>query len=744
MAWNWRLPALKRKGSAAAVAFATLAVVTVLRAFDPGFVASLRNLTFDTYETLAPRPYGDPPVRVIAIDDDALSAFGQWPWPRTRLADLTQQLVDMGAATVAFAVIFAEPDRLSPAQVIEGLPGDKALQPSLRQALSSLPDNDEVFADILRGTPSVLSFGTSATPNDRRPLVKASLAYASADPLTLLAPFAGATPNLAILEQAAKGIGAISVSASTASGLVRRLPLYVSDGRKVYPSLVIEALRIVQGAKTVVLRGTGASGEVAGARDALIDTRVGDLKIPMTSDGDFWLYYDHDRPERRVSARDILDPARREAVRSQVEGQIVLIGVTATGLADLWTTALGETVPGVVLHAQAAEQILAGSFLTRPDWADGLEAIATVVLGLLVLALVLVVGPRWSLLVGTAIVALAVYGSWSAFRHAQMLFDPVYPSLGAFAVHLAVTGMLFISTDRERRFVRRAFGQYLAPQLLAELEKAPGRMVLGGEMRPLTIMFMDVRDFTPISEAISATDLVHFLNALLSPLSEAIQAEGGPIDKYIGDSIMAFWNAPLDVADHPRRACRASLAMRAMLKGMNGRDAFGFGALGRSDLVVKIGIGLNTGDACVGNMGSERRFNYSAVGDAVNISARIESASKSFGTDILLSEDTARECGGFALLEVDEVLLKGKVRPVRLYALYGDETVAAEPAFLDLSRLHGEMMQALRAGQGGEAKTLALRCREVAHPHFASLYDVFTARAEALAPATPQVQSATA
>jgi adenylate cyclase len=328
-------------------------------------------------------------------------------------------------------------------------------------------------------------------------------------------------------------------------------------------------------------------------------------------------------------------------------------------------------------------------------------------------------------------VAAAVGASWSAFSQASLLFDPVYPSIGALAVHLSVTGMLFISTDRARRFVRKAFGQYLAPQLLAELEKAPGRMVLGGELRPLTIMFMDVRDFTPISEAISATELVHFLNTLLSPLSDAIQAEGGTIDKYIGDSIMAFWNAPLDVEDHAAKACTAALAMRRILAQMNASDAFGFSGIGRQDLVVKIGIGLNTGEACVGNMGSLRRFNYSAVGDAVNISARIESASKSFGTDILVSEDTATAAPGFALLEVDEVLLKGKAKPVKLFALYGDAATASSPAFTALQADHGSMMTALRAGRLDEAAALAARCRASADPWFATLYDKFAERCRA-------------
>jgi adenylate cyclase len=712
------------------VALAALAVVVLLRALDPGFVTGLRNLTFDTYQRIQPRAYGDPPVRVVAIDDDALAAVGQWPWPRSRMAELAQRLVELGAATVAFAIIFAEPDRLSPAQVARQLP-DSAADERVRAVLAGLPDNDQLFASTIQTLPSVLSFASTLEPNDRRPLVKTSFAYASAEPTQLIPPFRGATPPLPILERAARGIGGISLSSGLTGGVVRRVPLYFSDGTKLFPSLAVESLRVAQGARTVTLRGTGASGEFGGGRDSLIDTRIGDLVAPMTGNGEFWVYYDRPRQERQVSARDILDPARHEAVRARIEGQIILVGVTATGLSDGWGTMLGDSIPGVALHAQVVEQIVAGSFLSRPDWADGVETLATIVAGLVVLGLALLVGPRLSLAVGAVMVGAAVAASWSAFSQASLLFDPVYPSIGAFAVHLSVTGMLFISTDRERRFVRKAFGQYLAPQLLSELEKAPDRMVLGGELRPLTIMFMDVRDFTPISEAISATELVQFLNTLLSPLSDAIQAEGGTIDKYIGDSIMAFWNAPLDVADHAAKACAASLAMRAILAQMNAADAFGFRGRGRDDLVVKIGIGLNTGEACVGNMGSQRRFNYSAVGDAVNISARIESASKGFGTDILVSEDTAFAAPGFAMLEVDEVLLKGKAKPVKLFALYGDKATAATPAFAALRADHERMMDALRAGRIEEAAALAARCRDAADPWFRSLYDKFMDRCQA-------------
>ena len=216
----------------------------------------------------------------------------------------------------------------------------------------------------------------------------------------------------------------------------------------------------------------------------------------------------------------------------------------------------------------------------------------------------------------------------SRFSHFRLLIDPIFPSLAALAVYIAVERVLHVASDHEKKFVRQAFGQYLAPELLAQLENSPQAMRLGGEFRDISVMFMDVRGFTPISEALTATELVDFINTLLAPLSDAIQDELGTIDKYIGDSIMAFWNAPVNVPDHATRACRAALKMREAVNALNDSDAFGFSARGFEDPRVRIGVGINAGLACVGNMGSQRRFNYSAMGDVVNVAARIELASK--------------------------------------------------------------------------------------------------------------------
>src|SRR5262249_21058488 len=228
--------------------------------------------------------------------------------------------------------------------------------------------------------------------------------------------------------------------------------------------------------------------------------------------------------------------------------------------------------------------------------------------------------------------------------------DPIYQSLATALTDVAAERVLHVAAAQEKKFVRQAFGQYLAPELLSRLEPSPQAMQLGGEDRDITIMFMDVRGFTPISEQLTATELVGFINTLLAPLSDAIQSELGTIDKYIGDSIMAFWNAPLDIADHTTRACRAALKMREVVQGLTDVDAFGFSGRGFEDSTVRIGIGLNAGMACVGNMGSQKRFNYSAMGDVVNVAARIESATKSFGVDVLVSEDVCRAAPGMAFL----------------------------------------------------------------------------------------------
>jgi adenylate cyclase len=706
---------LRRSAAVLGLAVLTSVALAELRIIDPAFVEAVRERTLDTYQRFRPREYQNLPVRVVDVDERSLALYGQWPWPRTRVAQLTRRLVELGASVVTFDVLFAEPDRSSPQRFMSDIEyADPKEAEQVQAVVSRLPDHDQIFARALQDAPAVLGF--AAIPGGREiwPPVRSGLAFSGTDPKTILPPMPGAAASLPLLNDAARGIGGISLNAGEMSGVVRRIPMLFSNGANVFPSLSIESLRVAFGADSILVRSTGSSGEVNTGHSAIVGLRIGDLHVPLTAQGELWLYFDHNRPARYVSAADVLDPGKSPEVQAKLEGQVVFVGTSAVGLLDNRVSPLGEEIPGVAIHAQAVEQILSGNFLSRPDWADGLEVALTIVLGIGIALLLLVLGAQYTFVIGGIATAATLLGAWLAFTRVGLLFDPIYPAASGLAVYLATTGLLYIFSDRERRFIRHAFGQYLAPELLEKLEQKPDAMKLGGEIRPLSIMFMDIRDFTPLSERLTAPELIHFLNQLFSPLSDAICAELGTIDKYIGDSIMAFWNAPVDVPDHPARACRAGLRMVEAVRRLSAEDAFGFQAKGYHDLKVKIGIGINTGEACVGNMGSERRFNYSVVGDAVNTAARLESSCKAVGADLLISEPTAALVPDFAMLEVGEVPLKGKSRPAKVFALLGDETFAKTLEFQEIASQHRKLLNAVQSHNAAGARDALQVCQGLA------------------------------
>ncbi|MBD8893743.1 adenylate/guanylate cyclase domain-containing protein [Labrenzia suaedae] len=718
----------------ALVAVLTLMAATFIRVTDPPFLTAVRELTFDSYQQLFPREYHPGPVRIVDIDEASLKKYGQWPWPRTRLAELTHALNEMGAAVIAYDIVFAEPDRTSPGLVLQNLSADNLSDlESFKSELAKLPDHDVVFAQSLEESPSVVAFAVLTHAGGRLPISRSGFAFGGENPASFLAPFASTLPSLDMFQTAASGSGGISLSEDEKGGVVRRAPLIFTDGTKLYPSLGVEALRVAQGASGVLVKSTGASGEAATGNSAVTELKIGSFVVPTTAKGEVWVHYDTDRKDRYVPVIDVLDKTKRDLITPLIEGQIVFVGTSAAGLLDLRTTPLGEVVPGVSVHAQMIEQILSEDFLTRPDWADGAEALATLAIGLIVILALPAVGSIGTAVMGAVIAASLVGGSLMAYLKNGLLFDPVFPSLAVLFVFVAETTLLYIMTEREKRFVRQAFGQYLSPHLVNQLEEAPEQLVLGGEMRDMTILFMDVRGFTPISEQLTPTELVSFLNTLLSPLSDIIQHEEGTIDKYIGDSIMAFWNAPLAIKAHASHACRAALDMLKKVDELNESDAFGFKARGLKTQSVHIGIGLNTGEACVGNMGSSRRFNYSVIGDAVNISSRIESSCKAVGAELLISDATRRAAPEFAYLEAGEIPLKGKSEPVRLFALVGDESYRHTEGFRLLSKAHAAMVSAMRDGNAAEAALHLEACRKAATGRQSPFYEVFAAAIAELA-----------
>jgi adenylate cyclase len=677
-----------------------------VRAADPYLIRSMRETAFDQYQRISPRAYQALPVRVADIDEASLAAYGQWPWPRTRVAELVEKLSQLGASAIVFDILFSEPDRLSPAALMQ----DDTFRSILIEsgslgANTQLPDSDKLFAKTIEGKPVVLGFAVTNAGSNERPLVKAGFAFTGESPVDAPPRFDKTTPILPDLQNAAAGIGSISFDPSSTS-VIRRIPMLVSDGEQLYPSLTLEALRVGQGASTYLVSN---APEIAASIGSI---RVGDFGVETAASGAMWLHYAKDNKDRYVSAKRIIEESEAPATRNLIDGSIVLVGTSAAGLHDIRITSLGEAVPGVSIHAQAIEQILAGTFLSRPDWADGLEIAGVAVLGAAIVLLAGMVSPVMALFAGIAAAAAATGGAWAAFVQAKFLLDPIFPAISGLLALFTMIAFRFLVTDRERRTIRRAFSQYLAPSVLRRIESSRDALRLGGDERQLTLLFMDIRNFTTISEGLSPTQLVEFLNKLLNELSKPTINNEGTLDKFIGDSIMAFWNAPLDVPDHPAKAARAALEMRSALKLLNEQDAFQLKWRFGDNAKVQIGIGVNTGLACVGNMGAETRFNYTAVGDAVNVASRVESATKHVGVDILVSEATASGISEMAMLDAGMLELKGKTARQRVYVLVGDETVTKTSLFEELAKSHEMLLRHLVSNELPQAKRALSRCRD--------------------------------
>ena len=694
-----------------------------LRAADPFAVHAVRELGFDQLQRLKPRRPGAEPVRVVDIDEASLAAYGQWPWPRDRLAHLTDRLDKLGAAAIVYDVAFAEADRLSPSRLASEDNLKSVLGPDAA-ALARLRDNDELFAQALARSPAVLGFGMTGDSGGVAPSLKAGFAVTGNRPLDAVPVIDKVTPVIAPLAAAAQGLGSMSLTPGQQSGIVRTIPLMLQQAGKPYPALVLEALRVAQGATTYIIRGSSDEAAI------MEDIRIGDFTVPVTRDGQMWVYYRYDDPGLFVSVKRVLDGGDDAALKTLIEGQIVFVGASAVGLHDSRTTALGEILPGVAIHAQAAEQIIAGTFLARPDWADGAEFIASAAVGLMLVASTLYLGPLMSMAMGAGALAAMVGAVWLAFVRAGLLLDVTFPAFAAAVVFLSMTAYRFFVSDRERRFVRGAFSRYVSPSVLAQIQQDPGRLKLGGEVREITVMFSDVRGFTPISEKLDPEELVVFLNQLLGEMSRRVMARDGTVDKYIGDALMAFWNAPLDIAGHEEKACLATLDMRRVLREMTESDAFGFKDKGLS---ARIGIGLNTGQAVAGNLGSAERFDYSCIGDAVNVASRVESASKDVGFDILVTSSVANAAPNLAFLDAGTIGLKGKSNPVPIFILLGDAEMARSAEFRALKQRHDVLMarRGEKLAKDIEAEFKALADEgEVLVPGLAQFYEALAKRRE--------------
>ena len=677
----------KRKfGYARLLCIALLIGLAVMRIADPPPVEELRVRIFDAFQVIDPRVKTARPVVIVDIDEKSLAKFGQWPWPRTRIADVVANLTRLGAVVIAFDIVFAEPDRLNPDVAADTI---RNLDDETRTKLRALPSNDQLFAEAMRNSRVVL--GESGLPYVLRELDKnlpvTGLAMLGEDPQRFMLNFPGLLRNTPVLEAAAGGRGLFTIRTER-DGIVRRVPVIMQAQGLTMPSLTFEMLRLATGSDTIFIKS-----DVAGIKSVAVKG----FEVPTDRNGQLWVHFAHHDPSIFVSAADVLEGSVEPQTIAE---KLVLIGTSAVGLLDVKTTPVSPVMPGVEIHAQVLEAALTKKLLSQPPYGPILEFGAALLLGIAVIWLAPLFGPVTLVAVGAFIAALLVGTSWYFYTQHKLLIDFTYPLLSTTAIYLTLIFSSFVREQAQRRQIRSAFGQYLSPALIEQLAQSPEKLVLGGEEREMTIMFSDVRGFTTISESFKndPQGLTGLMNRFLTPLTNAIIARKGTIDKYMGDAIVAFWNAPLDDKEHQLNGCEAAVDMLERIDMLNKQRELEAQEGGPAFFPLNVGVGLNTGVCVVGNMGSDLRFDYSVLGDTVNLASRLEGQSKEYGFPIIVGSKTALAVKDkFAILELDFVMVKGKKEPEVIYAIAGRADTAQSGRFQRLRNLTIEMLACYRS-----------------------------------------------
>ena len=767
------------------IGIAVTGIVLALQVQDFRGLKSVNEAAFDQYQRWKPRQI-DPsvPVAVVDIDVRSLQELGQWPWPRTELAELVARLTELGALSIAFDVVFAEPDRTSPANIVKSW---RKYDPSAEARLdASLQDHDALFAEVIGQTPVVLGVVLNREPDGGRPPVKAGISWSGSDPRPVIEPFTSANINIEPLSANASGVGNFSLG-ELRSEVIRRVPLLSRIEDQIVPTLSLEAIRVGFQAGSILVKSADASGEIGA--EGIATMRVGPMEIPVEYDGGLYVYYSGDqltRQERVISVADIMrgdtvDPALAE----RVGGKVIFIGTSAPGLLDLVATPFEQAAAGVNVHAELAEQIIANffqsdrvayrdelvealpdaraqvaaltgddkaggeaevaaieakiaeleveidrfsepTFISKPNWTEALERLFILLMGIIVSILLAYNRTRLAG-IGAAVGAVSVVAAcWFSFDIYGLLLGPVYPALGVLLPWGTLTVYNYVKTEGEKKAVKNQFAHFMSPEVIEEIADDPDRYLTpGGDLRPLSVMFCDVRKFSTITEKMTPQETILFINEFLTPLTDVVLRNSGTIDKYMGDCIMAFWNAPRKSDLHMEQATLALFQFHDALKEINRN----FVKLGFPE--IDIGVGVNTGPCAVGAMGSKSRLDYSCIGDAVNLSSRLEGITKQYGLWNCIGDTTAQGVRHtFALIEIDQVAVKGRSLPERIWTVAGEADIMNDPDYIAIRDAVKEGIEAYKAQDWDKAEAAYARAGQHKLPAYdpTGLVEVFHER----------------
>ncbi len=656
-------------------ALVTLIVVALVRFFDPAFVESVRLRYFD--QLIVSQPSVEIPVHTVNIDEAALDKYGQFPFPRDIYARIIQELYRRDAGLVVFNVLMPESDRFK---------------------------QDSVLADAIKKNPVILPALAHTKQKNNDP--GGAVQIVGQDPTGRIVEYPGLINNVPVVADAAAGVGIVNTFPEV-DGVLRRMPLVIATGNgNVHPAISLEALRVAAG-------------------DSRVQVKIGDvgveaLRVPkfgrINTDELSRIWIDWSKKPKEHSLMDL---------PKSFNNEIVIVGLSAQGLVNPIATARGEVWPHD-MQSSVIGTMLTNTNIQRPAKADQYELLAIIVAGIVLIFLM-----RWTY-VGIAATVITIggviAGSMYAYSHYLFLFDSTAFAVGVGLVALHAYMVKFVSEFLQKQQIRKQFQSYLSPDLVAKLIKDPSLLKLGGEEKELSIMFKDVRGFTSISEHYGkdVQGLTKIMNRYMTAMTRKILENDGTLDKYIGDAQMAFWNAPLDETQHCKDAVKAALEMLGELDGFNKEvGAEGVPPFG-------MGIGINTGVVVVGNMGSDQRFDYTCLGDAVNLSSRLEGQSKNYGVLIVLGPITAQRLGDeYFTLELDCIAVKGKKEGVTIYTVFYNPSTPEEwNNWTSARETHNLMLQRYREQKWSNAIELVSDLKGSFNGQMDNYYDLWLERIE--------------
>jgi adenylate cyclase len=639
--------------------------------FLPNYFQSLDNRVRDFYFNFRGPEKASDDVVIVDLDEKSIKELGQWPWERDKFAQILTNLTNYGVGIIGLDIVFAEADGKSPSKFAKEWNIDK-----------KLPDNDAILADVLSNSPTILGyvFDFSLKNTKEAPQVPAIFIEKNQQDREFLPVAKGVIPNLDIIQNSSYSSGYMN-NIPDATGIIRSIPILIKYDGMLYTSLALEMYRIAMNARKVTVSYSEAGVE---------NVRLGKQDIPVDRYGR--LYVNFRGPFKSYKYISAVDVYNNVVDKKDLEGKFVLIGTSAYGLMDLRSTPMDSVIAGVELHANMIDNLLNNDMLYKPSWSEVADVLAILIIVFIVTFIFYLL--PWMLLVIVYPASLfgIMYLNYYLLFELHIILNSIFPLFSMILSLIGILGVKYILEARVKEMIKGKFASKVSADVMEDILKNPDSNTLEGAEREITVFFSDVRGFTNISEAMgNAKSLIKFMNEIMEPMTEIIINEKGTVDKYIGDAIMAYWNAPLDVDNHADRAVRATLKQLHALKGLNERlranpeyenvtkmaDEHGVP-------IVDIGIGLNSGVAIVGEMGSTKRSDYTVIGDPINLGARLESLCKYYNSRLNISNFTKEKLTGEYIYRfLDLVTVKGKTVPIEIWQIHDFDREEKEPLFYE-------------------------------------------------------------